>query len=207
MKQLLNLDSPIMRLLARFVDLIILNSLFILTSLPLITIGASLCALQTSIQNILHKKDAGIARNYFRIFIENFRQATVAWLMLLSVAAIVIFDFQRFGDLPLPIRFLMGIAAIILSIIVVIEASYLFAYIGRYQDTLCVSTRNVLVISLQNLLTTAFLVVYNSFIIYFSVSSPAALLTMVYVCTFGGVAVINYFSGIMIKQVSVKVER
>lgn len=54
MGKLLNIDSSVMRIMALFADLIILNTLFILTSLPVITIGASFCALQTSLQKILH---------------------------------------------------------------------------------------------------------------------------------------------------------
>ncbi|WP_373279812.1 DUF624 domain-containing protein [Lactococcus fujiensis] len=56
MDKLLSIDSPVMKGLTFVVNLVLLNILFILTSLPIITVGASLCALQTSIQNILHKK-------------------------------------------------------------------------------------------------------------------------------------------------------
>ncbi len=57
MGKLLNIDSSVMRIMALFADLIILNTLFILTSLPVITIGASFCALQTSLQKYCIKKE------------------------------------------------------------------------------------------------------------------------------------------------------
>lgn len=207
MKRLLSLDSPPMRFLALIANLIILNTLFILTSIPLITIGASLCALQTSIQNILRKKDERLIANYFRLFQNNFKQATISWLIIVVLGLFFFLDFRLLGHLFIALSFLFGVVTILAVVFLAIEISYLFAYIGRYQDKLQVAVKNVLGLSLQHLFQTVFLVIYNSFIVYFALSSPVALLTMIYLFTFGGFAFINYFSGVMIKQVFDKLER
>ncbi len=53
MKDFFQADNPLIRILECFFDLMELNFLFILTSLPLFTIGSSLCALyNTSIKMI-----------------------------------------------------------------------------------------------------------------------------------------------------------
>ncbi|KST87488.1 4-hydroxybenzoate polyprenyltransferase and related prenyltransferase [Lactococcus lactis subsp. lactis] len=52
-----------------------------------------------------------------------------------------------------------------------------------------------------------FLLVFNGFIIYFSFTSPQALLTMIYLLTFGGFSMIGLVCSIMIKQVFDRIER
>jgi uncharacterized membrane protein YesL len=207
MRKLFDINNPVMRLLARVVDLIILNTLFILTSLGIVTIGASFCALQTSIQKLLRHTSGSLVRDYFRIFRENFKNATIAWLGILALALILFLDFRLIGRLPIVAEFFMGAAAIILSIVTGVVAVYIFALIGRYENPLKTSLRNIAVLSLQNLFQTLFLLVYNGFIIYFTFTSPAALLTMIYILTFGGFAFINLGSGVMIKQVFDKIEK
>lgn len=207
MRKLFDINNPLMRVFARIVDLIILNTLFIITSLGIVTIGASLCALQTSIQKLLRHTSGSLAKDYFRIFRENFKQATIAWLGILALALILFSDFRLIGRLPIVAEFLMGAAAIVLSVVTGVVAVYIFAYTGRYENSLKMTLRNISVLSLQNLFQTLFLLVYNGFIFYFTFSSPAALLTMIYILTFGGFAFINLGSGIMIKQVFDKIEK
>ncbi|MCL2113366.1 MAG: YesL family protein [Streptococcaceae bacterium] len=207
MGKLLNVNSPVMRVMARVTDLVILNTLFILTALPLITIGASLCALQTNLQKILRQRESGLVRDYFRVFKQNFKQATLFWMGILLLVFILFADFRLINRLPIPVEFLLGVAAGILAILLAVVAIYGFAYLGRYENSMKMMLRNVIVLSLQNLFQTIFLLVFNGFVIYFTISSPEALLTMIYVFTFGGFSVVNLASAVMIKQVFDRIEK
>ena len=131
MGKLLNIDSSVMRIMALLADLIILNTLFILTSLPLITIGASLCALQTSLQKILHQKRGSVIKNYFKSFSLNFRQATIIFIILSLLTFILFYDFRLVSYLPLLLSFLMRTAAFILCVFIALASVYGFSYTGR----------------------------------------------------------------------------
>ncbi len=202
MGKLLNIDSSVMRIMALLADLIILNTLFILTSLPLITIGASLCALQTSLQKILHQNRGSVIKNYFKSFSLNFRQATIFFIILSLLTFILFYDFRLVSYLPLLLSFLMRTAAFI-----ALASVYGFSYIGRYKNSLKKTVYNILLLSIQNWFQSFFLLIFNGFIIYFSFTSPQALLTMIYFLTFGGFSVINLVNSIMIKQVFDRIER
>ena len=68
MQKLFSLDGKVVRILTFLTDLIILNTLFIVSCIPIVTIGASLTSLTTMWYRILKGKDTDIAYHYFRIF-------------------------------------------------------------------------------------------------------------------------------------------
>ena len=45
MREIFNMDGPVFRFLSRMADLMLLNVIFIICSLPIITIGASVTAM------------------------------------------------------------------------------------------------------------------------------------------------------------------
>ena len=60
MSKLFSLDSPFMRAMSRVADLMILNLLFLITSIPLVTIGAGLAALYTVIFRMGTDQEGGV---------------------------------------------------------------------------------------------------------------------------------------------------
>lgn len=91
-----SLNSPVIRFLERVGDLILLNILTVLLSLPIVTIGAANVALHDAV----HKMFAGegtLLKNYFHAFGSNFKQSTIYWMLilLLSGSCIVVLFFME----------------------------------------------------------------------------------------------------------------
>ena len=89
-------DSKIMQFFSRLTDLILLNVVFLLTCIPVFTIGAANAALYRVCFRMDTDKEEPLFRSYFRSFGENFRQGTALWLILLlfgSTALINVFLF------------------------------------------------------------------------------------------------------------------
>ena len=68
MNRLFNIDNPIMQFISKIFDLVLLNLLFILFSIPVITAGASLSALYYVSLKILRGEDPYIWQNFFQSF-------------------------------------------------------------------------------------------------------------------------------------------
>ena len=79
----LNMDSGIMRALAKITDVILLQFAFILTSLPIFTIGAGLTALFATTRKVKHDSVTSTLRSYFAEFKANFKQSTIVWILFL----------------------------------------------------------------------------------------------------------------------------
>lgn len=83
----------------------------------------------------------------------------------------------------------------------------LFSYIGRYEDSVWRSIKNCLLIAIQNGKQAGLLLLFNSMMMYFSLSSPERLLTAIYVYTFGGFAMTSLINNLLLKKMYQKTER
>ena len=66
-----------------------LNLLWMVCSLPIVTIGASTTALYSVALKIAEDREGAIGQQFFRAFRQNFRQATVIWCMLLAIGLVL----------------------------------------------------------------------------------------------------------------------
>lgn len=129
-----NLNSPFMQKLALLFDLMVLNLLTILCSLPIVTMGAAISALHDAAWR-LRQHQGTLLRNYFTAFRRNFRQATIMFIPLLLIglafaynAVVVILNYQEtnsFMLLPLGICFA----------IYVMVASWVYPLHTRFENT------------------------------------------------------------------------
>lgn len=84
--KLFDYDGPLMRALVYLGELILLNLLFLLCCLPVITAGASAAAMYTVAFRNLDGKGGHVCRQFFSAFRANFKKATLQWLVMLAVA-------------------------------------------------------------------------------------------------------------------------
>lgn len=162
MKNLFHLDNPFMQFLARVGDMILANFLFLVCSVPIFTLGASLTALHKITQDIVGDKDSGIFKPFFQAFRENFKQATIAWLLLL------VFFVGMGCNLLLIVSYLSGNAAVVckglilfLSILILAAAAYLFPLITRYENSLKAHFMNAGILAIVKLPRTVVIVFLN----------------------------------------------
>ena len=68
LQNLFNYDNPVWRFIGKFGDLIVLNILWIITSIPIVTIGASTTAMYYVTLKLVRDEDGYTIRSYFRSF-------------------------------------------------------------------------------------------------------------------------------------------
>lgn len=90
MKSIFSYDSKIMQALMVVGDVIILNVLFLLCCIPIITIGAAQAGLYTGVKVLLDKEDdSSCAKAFFRGFCAGFTKITITWCLFLVVLAVL----------------------------------------------------------------------------------------------------------------------
>ena len=78
-------ESKFSQLLLKLCYACYLNLLWMICSLPIVTIGASTTALYYASLKIVRGQESYAGRMFFRSFKQNFKQATVLWLIMLGV--------------------------------------------------------------------------------------------------------------------------
>ncbi len=79
-------DNPILGMLSKLTDLLVINLLVIVCCLPVFTAGAALTAGHFAALR-LKKGEGTVFADFWRSFKENFKQATVVWLILAAIVA------------------------------------------------------------------------------------------------------------------------
>ena len=98
MNRIFDMDNPLWRFLGKLADLMILNVLFLLCSIPIFTIGASLTGVNYVCLKIREQEEGYIVRNFFKSFKQNFVQSTIIWLIMLALGLLLGTEFYMYRD-------------------------------------------------------------------------------------------------------------
>ena len=130
MRGIFNLDSPLMQGLGKFADLMILNFLAMICCIPIFTIGASITALHYMSLKIVRGEECYIAKGFFKSFTQNFKQATVIWLVLLLAIVILAGDFLVLKHSGMEFHIVLKVIIGIIGVIIAFSATYVFAILA-----------------------------------------------------------------------------
>ena len=132
MRRLFDLESPVMGCLFKVFDAIVLGLLWVVCSLPVVTMGAASAALYIATRRCLVRGESYLLRTFFRAFRENWKQATLVWLLALSLLGLLALDAAMFRSMAAN-----GLYWVILALfcLVLTWSAYLLAYCARCQGT------------------------------------------------------------------------
>lgn len=191
MNSIFSEDSMFMNILFRISDVVALNVLFLLTCLPVFTIGAALTALNYTAITAIKYEDGYIAKKYFKSFISNFKQSTLVWLIMLFVGCILFFDayfWVSYWKLQhSPWIGVMIIVSVVMAFVFLMAFVWIFPILSKFSNTIGKSIWNALALSVRHFPWTLLLCVTAALVPLFSYLSFPFLVAMV-VCGFGALA-------------------
>ena len=186
MGKIFNPDSKFTHYANKFSDLITLNLWFVLTSLPFITIGAAATAMHYVLLRIYRDElEYSITKFFFRAFQENFRQATIIWLIYLVIIALLIADLF-FLSSPSILKTFIIIAAPLL----LLSLNWIFVLQSRYENPVYVTIRNAVVFCIMHPIDTALMCAVMLLPILLLVSQPSTI-PLILICGFSLMGIIR----------------
>ena len=145
--KLFNLDSPVMVFLSKVANLMILNVLTIICCIPIFTAGAAITALYYVTIKMARGDDPYIIKGYFKSFKENFKQATIIWLIMLVVIAIIAVDWRvTLVMMTGSSAKIMKTVLFIVSFLLLLTGLYIFPVLSRFDNTVKNTFRNAFLI-------------------------------------------------------------
>jgi len=91
---LFNMDGPFYKLGTLIFDMLLLNLIWLIFSLPVFTIGASTTALFYVCGKRVNSEDGYLFKDFWKSFKMNFKQSTIVWLIIMVVGFILYIDFK-----------------------------------------------------------------------------------------------------------------
>lgn len=144
--------SPLLRFLTRFADLMILNLLFLATSLPIVTLGASLTALSGTAMRIARGESESTSGDYLRALRRDLRQGTRLGLIVGGLGLVLAAWWVVIGGLDVPglVRLILYAVCGVLVFRLTLVALYAFPYLATFDDGLRTVLRNARLMSIRH---------------------------------------------------------
>ena len=142
-------ESRFSQILLKISYACVLNALWFVCSIPIVTLGAATTALYYTSLKIVRDEEHHLVAMFFRAFRENFKQATVLWLILLGVGLFLAGDGYILYHLRLSAT---GPAAVFWTLVlsVVIAAAVVYVIVLEYVFPLVASVTNTNAAMLKN---------------------------------------------------------
>lgn len=196
------LDSPLMNFLNKVADIMILNFMILVFSFPVFTIGASLTAAYYMGYKMVKNEESYIIKGFVKSFKENFKQATIIWLLVLLITIVIVADYRIIIYSGIEFNSYMRIAMIVVTVVVAMGVVFMFPLQARYTNTVKNTMKNALLMALSHLPTSFVLIVVYAVpiaILYFIPQLLPALVLL----AFGGII---YFKSFLLLKVFKKYE-
>jgi len=180
-----NYDGVLIQTLVKLTNYVFLSVLWVVFSLPLVTIGASTTALYYTVNKVVRHDQGYVWQEFWSAFKENFKQSTGVWLILICVYSILIGDcyitylFYKLDVVPkvVPIVFFIFLN------LTTMWAVYLFPYIARFSNVVKHILKNCVIMSFQNFLWSVLLLMIFIVIIFIFLLVPILILILPVACS------------------------
>ena len=147
-----NADNKLWSSVNSAVDAILLNIMWLITCIPIVTIGAATTAFYYTTHKVIRNQRSGIWKEYWSSFRGNFKQATKIWMIFLAIFVVFYFDinicveYLKAGEqIGIMAYFFYGLLAVVL-----IWFMYVFAYMARFEDKIKTTLKNAAIMAFTN---------------------------------------------------------
>ena len=146
-------DNKVFDVINKIVDWLFVSLLWLLFSLPVVTVGASTTALFETVHKVIRRGKGYVWRTFWTTFKSNFKKATIIWLIQLGILLLLWGDMKimemvleqgsKFGAL----YYFFYVTMFMVYVWVV----YTCVYIARIEDTIKVTMKNAAFMAIMNL--------------------------------------------------------
>ncbi len=200
------IDNPIMRGMGRLADFIILNLLWVVCSIPIITIGASTTALYTVMLKLVKNEEGYIAKGFLKAFKENFKQSTIMWIIFLLISIVFVVDFVSNKLMSDEIGGILQILFLFMGALLAAWMVYAFALQARFVNTVKNTLKNAMILVFAKLPFTVLIVLLTVGPVLVTFLTVRTLVIGVMVWFFAGVSLVAWLNSYLLRFVFKKLE-
>lgn len=202
MENIFRYDSKFIQVLDKIADIIILNLLFIISCIPVITIGSSITSMYYVTLKMVRDEDSSVIKLFIKSFKENFKVSTIVWGLIILSFGILIIDFKIADLISIKsLSIILRASSIMISIIFILSFTYVFPIIARFENSIKNTIINSALMSIQNLHFTAIIVILNllPIILINIVGSLWPYILFLYIMS--GFALVSYINSIFLNKI------
>ena len=136
MAKIFDLENPVWRFMGKVFDMAVLTVLWFVTSIPLVTIGASTTALYYVCLKQSQDQEGYIVREFFHSFRENFKESTKVWLILAGIGLFLAGDLWWYYQFKEGVGVMIFFMFLVLTVVYGMILLYVFPILARCEVTI-----------------------------------------------------------------------
>ena len=198
----MNPDSRIMSFLAKLGDMFILNVLYLVCCIPVITIGAATTALYYNTLKMAENRESYVWREFLRTFKENFKQATIIWMIILVIGAVLVGDFLVMGGIgSQALASVTAIVVIVVGVFLILTAVYVFPVLARFDNSVLNIMKYALLMAIRHLPSTVVILAIHSVPLLLAFASLEAFIRGLLPVLLFTVSILAYFESKLFSRI------
>ncbi len=185
-----NPDSKFSQIMSRVFDLMIMNLIFIFTSIPIVTIGVNYTAMYYVTLKMVKNEESYVWKSYWKSWRQNFKQALGIWMIFLLLGIFLVMDLYLVNHMTGPATYLRYVFFVLLFIYGMV-LTYVFPVLSRFDNTVRNTIKNSLLMSIRHLPWTIVMLAINLLPLIILIFAPASVASITsFAMIFLGVAVV-----------------
>jgi uncharacterized membrane protein YesL len=194
---LFNPNNIFFKFMGRISDLMILNFLWIVFSIPIVTIGASTTALYNTTLKLVDETEGYMLTNYFNSFKQNFKKATTIWIGELFIICIIGVNLVFWIQFKSIVGYVAVGILIFITFLFLLTTVYLFPILSSFNRTIKDIVKKACILSLRYLPYSLVILLISSIFMGIILIFPFTILFMIFV----GVAFYAYINSYLFKMI------
>lgn len=201
MTNLFSYDGLIYKTGTKIFQLLVLNILYLVTCLPLITIGSANTALAAATMKMIEGKEGNVAIDYLHAFISNFKMATYFNVLFGMINVLVLLNYLFAGAVSSSLRPFVYFALGLAGVISLVGMTFIYPYIARFDDDIVTTTKNTSLLILKNGKLSFLILLVAIVPVLLAILSPLLMVFSIYISAFIGFALLTYLKSLLLLSI------
>ena len=146
-------DTRLYEVLQLLSDLFLLNLLWLLACLPILTIFPSTAAMFGVVRKWVQGKEGNVFKLFFSMLRANLRQSLIVGFVWMVICVVLALNFFLLQGIQLPLRITVLTVNMLVSVVLLLATVYLFPVLVNYQTNSYNVLRNAVLLSVGHLPT------------------------------------------------------
>ena len=201
-----NIDGPIWGLLNNIANVILLNLLWILCCIPVVTVVPATTAMYYVTLKMVKKEEPYILRSFFYSFRENFKQGLVLSVIFLTLGYILCVDIQVLQRFSTDFHQVLLTISYVICALTIMTAAYVCPLLSRFQNTVVATIKNAIIIGLSNPLKTVIILTIDLLPVLLLVFFPDSFAASILFWVLFGFATLALVNSILLSKLFARYE-
>lgn len=162
MNELFQLESKPMQVALLLFRLMVLNTVTILCSIPVVTAGTAATAMHTVCLQLIRGEDPSVLKAYFKAFRSHLKGTFLPWLGTAAVAAILVWDWMLIKSGVFQFNMLGTVMLCLVAVGFLLWSMWYYLLQSRYENTARQTAKNAALISIRYFLRSILLLLVGA---------------------------------------------